>query len=384
MRILFTGGGSGGHLYPIIAVLREIQRMAEEERILDLEFFYLGPDDFGGDFLKVLRQEGVLPIKVRSGKWRRYFSLANFFDVFNVSLGIVQAAWNMYLILPDVVFSKGGYGAFPAVFAARMFGVPVIMHDSDAIPGKVSLYTSRFAQRIGIAFPHAASFFPKEKTALVGVPIRKRLLGGNLAESKENMDIYSGEPVVGIIGASQGSEKINDAATDVLKELTAEFEVIHQTGAAHLEAIKQESRVILEFGHKERYHAFGFMDEAKLREFYTVSDLIVARAGASTIYEIAAWGKPSILIPLANAAQDHQRKNAYDYAATGAAIVVEEANLTPHILLAEIKKVLGDSEHMKKMKEAAQKFARIDAAELIAREILKLGLHGVTPLDSEQ
>lgn len=256
-----------------------------------------------------------------------------------------------------------------------MFKIPLIIHDSDAIPGKVSLYAAKFARRIAIAFPHAANFFPKEKTALVGVPIRKRILGGNIAESKEDLGVYSNLPVVGIIGASQGSQKINDAATDVLKELAAEYEVVHQTGAANIEGIKQEAQVILEFGHREHYHVFGFLDEVKLREFYTAADLIVARAGASTIYEIAAWGKPAILIPLANAAQDHQRKNAYDYAATGAAIVIEEANLTPHILLAEIKKVLGDAEHMKKMREAAQKFARIDAAELIAREILKLGFH---------
>lgn len=384
MRILFTGGGSGGHQYPIIAVLREIQRIAEEERILNLEFFYIGPDDFGGDFLKGLRQEGVLPVKIRCGKWRQYFSLANFFDVFNVAIGVLQAIWNMYLILPDIIFSKGGYGAFPAVFAAKIFRIPVVMHESDAIPGKVSLYTAKFAKRIGVAFQHAIAFFPKEKTALIGVPIRKRLLGGNIAEAKEELNIYSNFPVVGVIGASQGSQKINDAITDVLKELTTEFEVVHQTGAANLEGIKQESQVIFEFGHKERYHPFGFLDEATLREFYTASDLIVARAGASTIYEIAAWGKPSILIPLANAAQDHQRKNAYDYAATGAAIVVEEANLTPHILLAEIRKILGDPEHIKKMKEAAQKFSRIDAAELIAREILKLGLHGIMPSDAEQ
>ena len=267
MRILFTGGGSGGHLYPIIAVLREIQHIAEEERILNLEFFYLGPDDFGTDFMNTLRQEGVLPVKVRCGKWRRYFSFANFLDIFNVVIGVLQAVWNMYLILPDIIFSKGGYGAFPAIFAAKLFRIPIIMHESDAIPGKVSLHTARIAKRIGIAFPHAASFFPKEKTALVGVPIRKRLLGGNLAESKEILNIYSNLPVVGIIGASQGSEKINDAVTDVLKELASEYEVVHQTGTANLEAIKQESQVILEFGHREHYHAFGFLDEGKLRTY---------------------------------------------------------------------------------------------------------------------
>jgi UDP-N-acetylglucosamine--N-acetylmuramyl-(pentapeptide) pyrophosphoryl-undecaprenol N-acetylglucosamine transferase len=117
------------------------------------------------------------------------------------------------------------------------------------------------------------------------------------------------------------------------------------------------------------------MEESKLRDFYAASDLIVSRASATVIFEIAAWGKPSILIPLRNSAQDHQRKNAYEYAAGEGAVVIEEANLSPHILFAEIKKVLANPAQIKKMSEAAQRFARIDSAEVIAREILKLGIH---------
>lgn len=372
MRILFTGGGSGGHFFPALAVIRELKRIAEEERILDLELFYMGPDDFGRDLLK---QEGVVAVSIASGKMRRYFSFQNFLDIFTVITGTWQAIWNMYLITPDVIFSKGGYGALPAIIAAALFRIPLIIHESDAVPGKVSKFSARFAKRIGVAFPSAAGFFPKEKTAVVGVPIRKRILGGSSTEAKENFDIFSNLPVVGFMGASQGAQKINDATLGVLKELTDEFEILHQTGTKNYKDVNGEAGVILESARKERYHPFGFLDETELRDFYLVSDLVVSRAGASSIFEIAVWGKPAILIPLRDAAQNHQRKNAYEYAGTGAAIIVEETNLTPHILLAEIKKIMGNPELMKKMKEAAQKFARIDSAELIAKEILKMGLH---------
>ena len=372
MRILFTGGGTGGHLFPILELAREIKNIAEQERILDIELFYMGPDDFG---VEALKDEGVVVIKIMSGKLRRYMSLQNITDTVKVLIGAWQALWNMFIVIPDVIFSKGGYGALPAVIAAIILRIPFIIHESDAVPGKVNKFSSRFAKRIGIAFTAAEEFFPKEKTALVGVPIRKRILGGDPATAKENLEISSNLQVIGFIGASQGAQKLNDAVLAVLKELTNEFEVVHQTGAKNIDDVKGEASIILEFTHKERYHPFGFLDEQGIRDFYLASDLIISRAGASSIYEIAAWSKPAILVPLRNAAQNHQRKNAYEYAAKGGAIVIEEANLTPHILLAEIKKVISNVVLLKQMREAAQKFSRIDSAELIAREILKMGMH---------
>lgn len=372
MRILFTGGGTGGHIFPIVAVVRELKRIAEEEQILDLEFYYLGPNDLAG---KALREEGVMVIPIMAGKWRRYFAVGNLFDMLKIPLGILQSLWNIFLILPDAVFSKGGYGALPVMIASALFRIPLIVHESDALPGKVNLFASKFAWRVGISFKNAYDFFPKEKTALVGVPIRKRILGGSKEEAKEELNIFSSQPVIGIIGASQGAQKINETVLEILKELTEEYEVVHQTGEKNFEVVKGEAGVILEFGHKERYHPYGFLDERMLRNFYQAADLVVSRAGASSIFEIAAWGKPAILIPLKDSAQDHQRKNAYEYAATGGAVVIEEGNLTPHLLLAEIKKIMKNQELMKKMKEAAQRFARIDSSEVIARELLKLGQH---------
>lgn len=372
MRILFTGGGTGGHFFPLLAVIREVKRLAEENQILDLELFYMGPQT---PYEALMIEEDVAILHIASGKMRRYFSLLNILDIFRLLAGTAQALWKMFFLVPDVIFSKGGYAALPATIAAAVFHIPLIIHDSDAIPGAVTKFSARFARRIGIAFPSAYGYFPKEKTALVGVPIRKRILGGLKEEAKDALNIFSTLPILGIIGASQGAQKINDAVLGILKELSAKYEILHQTGEKNIANVTGEAKIILEFNHNERYRPFAFLKETEMRDFYLVSDLVISRAGATSIFEIAAWGKPSIIIPLRNSAQDHQEKNAYAYAAEGACVVIQEENLTPHLLMAEIDKLILDPERMKKMGEAAQRFARIDAAEMLAKEILKVGAH---------
>lgn len=380
MRILFTGGGTGGHFFPVLAVIRETRRIAEEERILDLQLYYMGSAPL---VPHLLRDESVRMIAIASGKMRRYFSLWNIVDAFRTFTGIVRAVWNMFLLLPDVIFSKGGYDALPAMVAARILGIPVVIHESDAIPGRVNKFAGRFARRIAVSFVGASDYFPANKTALVGVPIRKRILGGSLAAAQENFGVFSGLPVIGIVGGSQGAQKINETVLGVLKELTDEFEVVHQAGAKNLEETDEQASVILEKGHRERYHPIGFLDEQGMRDFYLIATLIISRAGAGSIFEIAAWGRPAILIPLKSAAQDHQRANAYEYAGSGGAVIIEEENITPHLLLSEIKKAMTNPELLRHMTAGAQKFSRINAAEIVAREILKIGMHGAV-LSSEQ
>lgn len=372
MRILFAGGGTGGHFFPILALVRELKRLKEEEHFDELELFYMSPDEFGYDAMEA---EGVIPVKITSGKWRRYFSIKNFFDLFRVAFGIWEALWNFFLIVPDVVFIKGGYGALPAVVASILFRVPMVVHESDAVPGKVSRFAGKRAKRIAVSFAGAAPFFPQEKTAFTGIPIRKVILGGRKDDARTDLGLFSQDPAVGFLGGSQGAERINSAVIGSLVGLLNSFEVLHQTGEMHLESVKKEVGVLLANGTKERYHPFGFLDEAATRMFYSACDLIVARAGATTIYEIATWGRPAILIPLEGAAQDHQKRNAYEYAAHGAALVLEEANVTPHLLVSEIQNIIKSPERMKKMSLEAQRFAKIDAAEVLAREILKLGVH---------
>lgn len=371
MRILFTGGGTGGHFFPIIAVAREIKRLAEEKRILDIQLYYIGPDDFAGQELK---DEEILSFAVWSGKIRRYVSWKNALDTVKLSVGILHALWKLFVIMPDVIFSKGGYGAIPTLTAGRIFRIPIIIHDSDAIPGMVTQWSAKFAKRVAISYAYAGVFFPREKTALTGVPIRKRALGGNPDEARELLGIYSKDPTLFFIGGSQGAQKINNALLEILPDLLKKYEVVHQIGKANYNDVWLETRSIEEKTPKGKYHPIAFLTEPQLRAAYTIANLVVSRA-SSGIFEIAAAGKPSILIPIRKSAQNHQRENAYQYIKTGAAVIVEEDNLTPHLLLNEIEKLMGDRGQLQKMSENAQKFARVDAAELIADEILKFGTH---------
>ena len=371
MRIVFTGGGTGGHIYPIVAIAREIKRIAEEERIVDIELFYFGPES---DSPETLKSEDIVFSRVSAGKIRRYFSFWNFTDIFKVIFGILEALWKMFAVMPDVVFCKGGYGAFPTILAARIYRIPVMVHESDAVPGRVNQWTGQWAKRVAISFTGALKYFPKERTALTGVPVRKRILGGEIGQAKETLGVFSSKPVIFAMAGSQGARVINQTIVQILKELTAKYEIIHQVGEKNYEDLRLETKPIIEGEREAYYHLAPFLDEGKMRSAYFLADLVISRAGSS-IFEIAAVGKPAILIPLKHAAQDHQRENAYQYARRGGAVVIEEDNLTPSVLLHEIQTLLNDPERLKQMKQAAQSFARPDAAELIAREILTLGLH---------
>jgi UDP-N-acetylglucosamine--N-acetylmuramyl-(pentapeptide) pyrophosphoryl-undecaprenol N-acetylglucosamine transferase len=371
MKILLTGGGTGGHFYPIIAVVRALKKIAEEEAFINMELIYFSDRPFDAN---MLREEGVRFVSIASGKMRRYFSFLNFIDFFKTIWGIFQAIIAIYADMPDVVFAKGGYVSFPALFAAKLFRIPVIIHESDITPGFVNSWAAKFAKRIAISFPESIKYFPESKTALVGNPVRLRILGGNPDEAKEIFGM-GGAPAILALGGSQGAQKINNVILDILPELLAEAGIIHQCGQKNLDSVSKQSLVILEKSEfKERYRLYGFINEDDLRSASSIASLIISRAGAGAIFEIAAWGKPSILIPIADSAQDHQRQNAYAYARTGAAAVIEEINLTPHILISEIKKILSDEGRRIGMKKAAAEFAKVDAAEKIARQIVDLAL----------
>ncbi len=373
MKVLLTGGETGGHFYPLIAVARALKDRAEAERIADLDLVFAAPRPYDEN---ILREEQITFIKTPAGKVRRYFSLLNLIDPFKTVFGTIKAILAIYLDFPDVVFSKGGYGAVPALLAARMFGIPVIIHESDVVPGRVTKWSAKFAKRVAVSFPQAAKFFPTSKVAYTGNPTRREVLGGNEQEAMEIFDLEPGiETTILVLGGSQGAVPINNVVLDVLPELLKTVQVIHQTGPANFKEVEGRGNLVLEnFEFKKRYHPLPFLDEGALRDASKIATLVIARASAGILFETALWGKPSILIPLPHAAQDHQRENAYAYAREGGCVVLEEQNVTPHILLSEIKKILDDPTARQKMSQAAQSFAKIDAAERIADEIIQLAL----------
>jgi len=384
MRILFTGGGTGGHIYPIVAVAEELQKLAAGEKInIDLRYF-----GSPGVFQGVLEENGIAVVKILSAKLRRYFDLRNFFDVpILFPLSIIQALWKVFWFMPDVLFSKGGPGSLPVVLACKFYGVRIIIHDSDSIIGLANTIASRWADRILVSFDSAAKAPLNNaklagKVELVGNPIRRSLIEGKILDSrpaKKIFDFNPEKPVILVIGGSQGAVKINDFMMEIIEELIKNYQVFHQTGVKNFDAVKQELDIIIEnhpAEEKTRYKIAPYF-EKNLNDVYSAADLVVSRAGSLSIFEIAAFGKPSILIPLPlEVVGDHQITNAYEYAKTGAAIVIEQPNLEPNIFLGQLKRLLSDPAKLKQMSDAAKNFSKPQAARIIAEEILKLGGRG--------
>jgi len=371
MKILFAGGGTAGHILPIIAIAREIRRLYKGA---DLELHYLGPwDDFGN---LLLSQEGIKTKTIRAGKVRRYggfhATLHNFIDVFfDTPVGILQAFWHIFFLTPDVLFTKGGYGAIPATIASWFLRTPIFLHESDIIPGLANRIGGFFAREVFVSFPQTQSFSSK-KMILVGNPIRKTMLDGSEREAKRIFDLKGDKPLVLILGGSQGAQRINDMLLDILPEAVQYFEIIHQTGDKNFRQVREEAKVMLpNESDRAYYHIVPFMRETELKDAYAAAHFVVSRAGSGSIFEIAAFEKPSILIPLAGSAQNHQYENAYAYANTGAAVVLEESNLTPHFFLERLKYLSSNAKERDTMKTAAKNFAKPEAARIIANYIFE-------------
>ncbi len=369
IKILFTGGGTAGHVIPIVAVAREIRKLGFEDN-----FFYLGPKD---EFSSILLSQEDIKIKtVMAGKIRRYWTwksfLRNIVDLlFKTPLGFFQAFFQVFLINPNLIFSKGGYGALSTCLAGWLLQVPVFLHESDVVPGLANRFLSRFSAKIFVSFPVAQTeYFSAEKMISVGNPIRREITQGNRANAKKLFNIQGDRPVILILGGSQGAQKINDMVLTILPQMLNDFEIIHQTGEKNFQQVRAEAKVVIDQSLSKYYHPVAFLREVEIREAYKVADLVVSRAGSGSIFEIAACTKPSILIPLSNSAQNHQVKNAYAYAEYGAALVMEEANLAPHFFLEKLKYLFSRPAELDNMKKTAEGFGQPESATIIAQYVI--------------
>lgn len=371
MKILLCGGGSGGHFYPLIAVAEAIRENIRDRKLLQAYIYYMAPNPYNEG---ILFDNEIEFIQINGGKIRRYASIQNFFDIIKTIIGFFEALIKVYRIFPDVIFSKGGFSSLPVVLAGKILGIPIIIHEGDSVPGRANKFASKLATKIAIAFKEAEEYFPKEKTAWVGNPIRKEISSVAKDGAYEYLELESATPVIVILGGSLGAQKINDVILSALPELLDSYQVIHQTGALNFKEIETTSKVILEkHENKKRYHLFDYLNPLALKMSAGVANVIISRAG-TTIFEIALWGVPSIIVPIADSNGDHQQKNAYNYARSGGAVVIEERNFTPEILLTQIKDIVNNKEVSDKMRAGAKSFAKTDAAEKIAEEIISIGL----------
>lgn len=374
MKIVITGGGTGGHFYPLIAVADKIFDRAEDLKLLKPEIIYMADKPYNE---KLLYRKGITFQKIHAGKMRRYFSLKNVTDFFKTVYGTLNTFVIMISMYPDVVFTNGSYVSLPVLISARILGIPVFLHVSDAIPSRALLTAAKSARKISIAFPEAAEYLPKDdkKVALIGNPIQDELLVPLTNGAHEFLELEYDIPTVFVIGGSSGARIVNDALVDALPRLLMKYNVIHQIGNELYNETKGRSDVVIyDHPYKTRYKPYAYLETLAMRMSAGAADIIVSRAGAGSISEIAQWHKPSIVIPIPEEVSRDQEKNAFAYARFGATIVMKQANLSANLLVSEIDRIVENPEVKEALIKGTHDFSRPDAAEKIADEIIEIAL----------
>lgn len=373
-KILLIGGGSGGHVFPLVAVAKAL-REAVLERAQDVELIMLGEGRF---FKEAAQREASQSIgfkyhSIMAGKMRRYGTVASFWDFIKMPISFVQSFWYLFWIMPDAVFTKSGYASFFPVLAAKFFFVPVYLHDSDAVPGTTSKILGRWAKKVFISFEGARPYFPEEKTILVGNPVREGLLHSSKEEALVFFKFSPTLPTVLISGGSQGAKNINNMVLQSIVPLTGNFQVIHQCGKENFLEVNAAANQIIKEGQGKygeqiaaRYRVHSFFSDRELSLAYAMADVLVGRSGSGFLFEIAALGKPGIVIPIKDSASNHQYFNALEFVQYGA-IMIEEDNLVASVLIDQIAQAYQRKEELG---QAVRGFAKPHAAKQIAEEIL--------------
>ncbi len=362
IHILLVGGGTGGHFYPLISI-GEALRTSSQNIVL----YYAGPDVYDAD---ALAAQNIHFVQIPAGKQRRYASLLNFFDIFKTLYGACIAVLKLLSIYPDVIMSKGGYTSVPIILAAKFLRIPIVVHESDSLPGKANKLAARFAETVVVSYPETHELFDNSNVVHLGIPIRSALLAPQSEQPLQAFNIEANHPLILVLGGSQGAERVNELILDSLDELLPSFSIIHQTGKMNFEVCKSSAdALILDDTLRSRYHPIAFLEGSELNDAYHLASIIISRAGSNSIFEIALHGKPSILIPIPETISHDQRTNAYTYARSGATTVMEEGSITPSLLRAEIDRIMQNDDIYKEMKDAATAFAKHNAADAI-RDIL--------------
>lgn len=285
-----------------------------------------------------------------SGKLRRYFSILNITDCFLLGIGFVQSVWIISRFHPDIIFSKGGYVSVPMAFAARLFGIPLIIHESDSVQGLANRIIARHAVKVLTSYPSKTGEF-------LGMPVRKEIFAGDAVRGTAFLNFTNTKPIVFGFGGSQGSKRMNDALLAGLKKIIPQANIVWVTGSTAHGDIDGSDVRFFQFLHDEFPHVLA------------AADLVVGRSGSS-IFELAAAGKPMLLIPHPHTGGDHQRKNAEIFVEHGAAEMLLDSELTGDLLADKIIDLLNHPDRRAQLANAAKALFRPDAAKRIAREIM--------------
>lgn len=369
-RILLVGGGTGGHVYPLIAVANALRERAKVKNVM-LEVKMLGEGSIAG---KAAREAGISYDSIMAGKLRRYFSPLILWDLIKLPIGFVQSLWHVFFYMPDVVFAKGGYASLMPVITARIYFIPVFLHESDSVPGLSNRLLAKLSRVVFTSFKSVDARFGT-KAVFVGNPVRSELFTGNRDEAMQFFNFSPEHKTIFVQGGSQGAKQINDIILEALVLLTKTYQVIHQCGDSQYSSVKAEmDRDSKEGGARygtnitQNYRLYPFLGPKEQALAYAAADIVVMRAGAGLVFEAAQLGKPAILIPLASSAGNHQLKNAMEFAKYGA-VVIEGTNMTARVLMNQIEELLKP-EVTARVSQSIKAFATPNAAITIADTLL--------------
>lgn len=321
-KIVFTGGGTAGHVTPNIALFQKMKS-------LGYEIYYIGSYD--GIEKKLLADYPTIPYYgIATGKFRRYFDVKNFTDPFRVIKGFTEAKKYLKQIKPDIVFSKGGFVSVPVVRAAAALKIPCIIHESDMTPGLANKICIPVAKKVCCNFPETINNLPSQKAVLTGSPIREELTKGSRRAGLSLCKFQVSKPVIMVIGGSLGAAAINKVVRLALPKLLKDFQIVHICGKDKLDNLLLNT---------DGYKQFEYVKD-DLKDLFAMADIVISRAGANAICELVALRKPNILIPLpAHSSRGDQILNAKSFESQGFSMVIDEEILTENLLIEKIQEM---------------------------------------------
>jgi len=361
MKIVVSGGGTGGHIYPALALIREIQKEYK-----DAEFLYIGTEK--GLESKLVPRENISFKSIHITGFQRKLSFENVRTIFRFLKGVSDSKKLLKEFNADIAIGTGGYVCGPVVYAAAKLGIPTIIHEQNSVPGLTNKFLSKFVDRIAICFEEARMFFPQEKVVLTGNPRASEVLGQDGVKGRLSAGLKINEPLVLIFGGSRGAKPINDAVLKSLAELGEKpYQVLYVTGEVHYEEVKREVALI---GSPENVVIKPFIHN--MPEILAGTDLTVARSGATTLAELTSLGIPSILIPSPYVTNNHQEKNARALSDHGAAVLLLEKELTAKKLTELMDQILMNENKLNEMKKSAIALGIPDAAKRLFKVMEEL------------
>lgn len=374
MRIIVTGGGTGGHVSPAVAVIERLRERSAVEG-WPLTLLYIGSK--GGAEREIITAMGIEYVSVPVGKLRRYLSWKTPPDLARIPLGVAAAWRQVGRFKPDVIFSTGGFVSVPTVVAGWLRRVPSLVHEQTALVGLANRIATRFASVVAISYESSRRYFAKARRAvLTGNPVRQAVLGGEAARGYSRFGLDRSVPLVYVTGGAQGSHILNEAVAAALPQLLAQAAIVHQCGngpdgsSTDLRELSAR-REALPTDLQARYAVLPFVRE-QIADIYAAASLVIGRSGAGTVNELAALGKPAILVPLASSAEGEQMRNAEMMRDAGGAVIIREAELSAEALSMKLGELLADPSRLSAMGSAALKLAQPHAAEAIVELLLEL------------